>query len=203
MGILIALLVLAPAAPVAAQAATGQIDITHLGYDRGEADAPITIVEFADFACSACGLFARETMAVIRKDWIATGKARNKYVPFILGIFPRAMDGARAGECAAEQDRFWAMHDVLYARQREWSGLGDARAKLEIYAREMGLDMTKFRACWEADTVRSRIDANTRAALSLRIRATPTLFINGGMITGAVLPDQMTQILESIYTGGR
>lgn len=198
MRALAALLPLLVALPASAQ--DQGTDVSKLGYDRGQPDAPITIIEFADFACSACGLFARETMPVILEDWIATGKAKLKYIPFILGIFPRAMDGARAGECAAEQDRFWPMHDLLYERQREWTGGGDVRRKLEAYASELNLDLAKFRACWDADTVRSRIEENTRVAVGLRIRATPTLFVNGGMIQGAVLPDQMTQVLENVYT---
>lgn len=201
MRLLVVLVLLVFALPAAAQ--EQGTDVSGLGYDRGDRDAPITIIEFADFACSACGLFARETMPMIQRDWIATGKAKMKYIPFILGIFPRAMEGARAAECAADQDRFWPMHDMLYARQKEWAGPGDTKRKLEAYAREIGLDINRFRSCVEADAVRSRIEANTRAALQVGIRATPTLFVNGGMIQGAVLPDQMTQVLEKMYEGAK
>lgn len=192
---LIALVVLA--LPARAQEQR-PIDVSSLGYDRGSPGAAILIIEFADFACSACGLFARETMPALQRDWVATGRARMKYIPFILGIFPRAMDAARAAECAAEQDTFWSMHDLLYRRQREWSGLGNARARMEAYAQELRLDMTRFRTCWDSDGHQARIDLNTEIARQLQIRGTPTFFINGARVTGAIPQAQMDAILQTV-----
>jgi protein-disulfide isomerase len=193
--LVIALFAVLAVAPAAAQK---PIDVASLGYDRGDPDAPITIIEFADFACSACGLFARETMPALERDWLANGRAKIKYIPFILGTFPRAMDAARAAECAAEQRAFWSMHDVLYTRQRDWSGMADVRAHFEGYARELKLDVPRFRTCWQADRVRGRIDANTEVARLLQIRGTPTFFINGARIQGAIPEARLKAYLETV-----
>ena len=195
---LVALLALLPFVASASAAAQSAIDVSALGYDRGNPEAPITIIEFADFACSACGLFARESMPVLERDWVAPGRAKLKYVPFILGMFPRAVDGARAAECAAEQNAFWSMHDLLYERQREWTGLGDGRERFEGYARELRLDLPRFRSCWNSDRVKSRIDTSTEIARQLQIRGTPTFFINGARIQGAIPHDRLGEYLESL-----
>jgi protein-disulfide isomerase len=202
--VLIALLAaLLTAAPAGAQDASKPIDVAAMGFDRGNPSAPITIIEFADFACSACGLFARETMPTLEREWIANGRARIKYIPFILGTFPRAMDAARSAECAAEQNAFWSMHDLLYTRQREWTGLGDARERFEAFARELKLDIARFRTCWQADRARGRIDGNTQVARLLQIRGTPTFFINGARIQGAIPADKISAYLETVAAAQR
>lgn len=190
-----AVLLAATARPGSAQ---GTIDVSRAGYDRGSADAPITVVEFADFACSACGLFARETLPAIHRDWIATGRVRIKYVPFILGIFPRAMEAAEAAECAGEQNAFWSMHDVLYSMQRDWTRLGDPRDRFLDYARRLSLDIPRFAACLDADRHRATIEDNTRIAQRLQIRGTPTFFVNGARIQGAIPLAQMEAMLRAI-----
>lgn len=194
-------LTIAGLSPAAAQ--DGTVDVSSLGYDRGETDAQIVIVEFADFACSACGLFARETLPEVHREWIATGRARIKYIPFILGIFPRAMEAAEAAECAAEQDSFWPMHDMLYSLQREWSGAGDPRAKFVEYARRMALDVPGFESCLDADRHHETVRHNTRVAQQLQIRGTPTFFVNGARIQGAVPLEQMRAILGSMSPRSR
>lgn len=193
--------VCAASAQVAAQ--DGSVDVSTLGYDRGKPEAPVVIVEFADFACSACGLFARETLPAVHSEWIATGRARIKYIPFILGIFPRAMDAAEAAECAAEQDSFWPMHDMLYDMQREWSGAANPRSSFVEYARRMALDVASFEACLDADRHDAALLRNTRVAQQLRIRGTPTFFVNGARIQGAVPLAQMRAILETVETQSR
>ncbi len=181
-----------------AASAQPTLDVTKLGYDRGSENAPITIIEFGDFACSACGLFARESMPIIQRDWVAKGRVRIKYIPFIIGMFPRAEDAARAAECAAEQDAFWPMHDVLYERQREWTGLGQARPHFEGYAKDLGLNLQRFRSCWDADRGKERIETNNAAARTLQIRGTPTFFVNGARIQGAIPADRIQAFLEAV-----
>jgi hypothetical protein len=83
------------------------------------------IIEFGDFACPACAAFARETTAEIEREWIMTGRARLQFIP--IDVFRTGRLAARAAECAAEQDAFWPMHDLLYARQKEWLGRGGQR----------------------------------------------------------------------------
>jgi len=180
---------------VAAQG-TGGVDLRGIGYDRGNPDARIRIVEFADFACSACSLFARETMPALEREYILTGIVQWKYVPFILGSFPNAEPAARAAECAAEQDAFWSMHDLLYDRQKEWFRTFRPDPILEGFAKELKLDLVAFSACYETNDVASGIARNNGIAEALYVRATPTFFINGARVRGALPIEQFRRIIE-------
>lgn len=189
---------LAGASAGTAQDAGQSIDLTGIGHDRGMDSAPITIIEFADFACSACGLFARESMPILEKNHVETGRVRVKYVPFILGTFPRAMDAALAGSCAAEQNAFWPMHDVLYRRQREWTGARDAKTRFQSYAGQLGLNPVAFAQCMREERGRADIERNSEIARALQIRGTPTFFINGGRITGAIPAGSIDELIAAV-----
>lgn len=176
---------------------------TGRGHLKGSTDAPIEIVEYGDFACASCGQFARETLPHLIGTWIDTGRARMRFVPFNLSFFRPGGAAARAAECAARQDAFWAMHDRLYARQDEWLGRGGQRDRLEAYATELGLDPAAFRTCLDDAGVTATIDANTEAAQAAGVRATPTFFVNGRRIEGALDVAAFTAILEAAAAGSR
>lgn len=168
--------------PVFAQDA---VDLREFGYDRGDPDAPVAVVEFGDFGCSACGQFARESLSALHDEFVETGKVRWKYVPFLLGAFPNAAEAARAAECAAEQDAFWAMHDRLFAEQRAWSTSRKPETLFRRYAGDLELDAARFDSCYREKRGDERTRANNRAAARLGVRATPTFFINGKRLEGA------------------
>ena len=83
---------------------------------EGDPDAPVTIIEFSDFACPYCSRFSVDTLPQLREDYVETGKVRFVYKHYaILGqVSTRA---AEASECAAEQDQFWAYHDQIFIQQ--------------------------------------------------------------------------------------
>jgi protein-disulfide isomerase len=173
-------------------------DVSSLGWDKGNPAAPITIIEFGDFGCSACGQFIRETFPQFNREFIATGRVRWKFVPFILGSFPNSGAATRAAECAAEQDAFWSMHDLLYANQKEWTRLSSPFAQIEKYARQLGLDLRRFRSCYDEDRPAKKIARNNQAAADLLIRATPTFFINGQRAVGALPIEQWRRVIEIV-----
>jgi protein-disulfide isomerase len=195
---LAAAVLLGTGAPAVAPAQDASIDVTNVGYDRGDPRAAIVIVEFGDFACSACGLFARETLPALYREYIAAGTVRIKYINFLLGTFRNAQGAALAAECAADQDAFWSMHDVLYQRQREWTGALSPRAHFDGFARQLGLDLTRFGRCMDDNRHGARILANTELARRLQIRATPTFFINGMRVQGAIPLESMRTIVQAL-----
>jgi protein-disulfide isomerase len=179
----------------------GQDDLAALGYSRGDASAPVTVVEFGDFGCSSCRQFALESYPAIHEEFVATGKVRWVYVPFLLGVFPNATEAARAAECAAEQDAFWPLHDLLFERQEEWKRPRNPSALLQRYASELKLDQARFTTCYREDHGRARTRANNRAARRNGVRATPTFFVNGKRLEGAPPTEQFRQLL--VLSGAR
>lgn len=169
-------------------------DVPASSHELGDPKAKIVIVEFGDFGCSACAVFARTTMPAIHRDWIATGRARVQFIPFDLLRTGRL--AARAAECAAEQDKFWPMHDVLFERQKDWLGRGGQPEKFAGWAGELGLDGERFGTCWEEDPSKEPLDQNTKLARSLGVRGTPTFLVNGMVIVGALLYEDFAAVLE-------
>lgn len=132
------------------------------GYARGDPGASILIVEFADFGCKACAQFSRETLPLIQREWIATGRASYVMVPYDL--FRTGRDAASAAECAARQDAFWPMHDLLYERQNDWLGKRKQREMFATWAAELGLDMERFDTCQRDKASRKRYEENKKLA---------------------------------------
>ena len=191
-GLLAAALLMATATSVAGQEA----DREEVAFSRGSPDAPVVIVEYADFACSACAEFARDTWPEIERRYIETGVVRWYLIPFELG-FRNSEEGARAGQCGATLGSFWAMHDVLFARRGDWEDLRNPEGRLAEIAVEAGLDATAFLNCYDENPGKDRTRAANRAAKDDGIRGTPTFFINGFRVQGALPLDAFVQLIES------
>jgi protein-disulfide isomerase len=154
---------------------------------KGPDDAPVTIVEFSDFQCPACGQAFRDLHDVLatRTDVrlvfrnFPLDSSCNEAVP--RPLHPDACLAAMAAECARRQNRFWEYHDRLFANQHTLD-----RDSLFRYARELGLDIATFRTCLDDPATRSRITDDVRAGIAAGLESTPTLFINGRRIDGAL-----------------
>lgn len=185
------------------QAERQGIDFAGVGYDIGNPDAPVAVIEFSDFGCQFCRVFALESFPSIRKEFIDTGKVKWKYIPFVLGIFPNGDRAAIAGVCAAAQgsDAFWRMHDLLYETQNDWKSAGKrARAHFERLAADLQLDLDRFTDCYENNRAAPEVTRNTRLGQQVGVRATPTFFINGARIEGAIPLDLFKRVLEEAST---
>jgi protein-disulfide isomerase len=146
----------------------------------GDADAPVTIVEFSDFECPFCGAFFSDTYAQLKKDYIDTGKVRLVFRDYPLSFHPMAKPAAVAASCANEQGKFWAYHDTIFQNQ---STLSDAN--LKVWAGQVGLDVAAFTACVGSGTREAEIDADIAAGTSFGVSGTPSFFINGKLVVGA------------------
>jgi protein-disulfide isomerase len=167
------------------------------GYDRGAARAEVTVLEFADFGCRYCASFAADAYPRLAAEFVRTGKVRWKYVPFVLGMFPNGEQAARAAECAAEQGTagFGRMHDRLYAGRSEWENGADPEALFRSYAAAAGLNAARFASCYASDRPAERIRTSNALADRLAVRSTPTFFVNGYRIEGALPADQFREVL--------
>jgi protein-disulfide isomerase len=161
----------------------------------GDADAPVTIVEYASMTCGHCGNFHNNTLPTIKERYIDTGQAR-----LILREFPfdpRAEAGAMLARCA--EDNFFAMSDVLFKQQNSWVPVDNAREALLRLARLGGFTQESFEACLTdqalLDDVRS---VRARAQNDFGVNSTPTFFINGNKYAGALSVDEMSAIIDSM-----
>ncbi len=166
------------------------------GYDRGAASAPVTVLEFADFGCPYCARFASGIYPALADEFVRTGKVRWKYVPFVMGMFPNGDGAARAAECAADQGKaaFGRMHDRLFGFQDEWKSAADAGVFASL-AQAAGLDGARFAACWSSEAPGARIKRSNEVADQLGVRATPTFFINGRRLEGALPVEEFRAVL--------
>ncbi len=146
---------------------------------RGPADAPVEIVEFSDFQCPFCGR-ARPTIDQIRKTFGDKVKIVFRDFP-LTSIHPQAYQAAEAGECARQQGKFWEFHDALFANQRALS-----EDDLKRHAAELGLDTAKFAACLDGGQAKAHVDADVKEGEALGVSSTPSFFINGRFVAGAL-----------------
>ena len=182
-------------------AVTGQTtSFAGLGVTRGDSTAPIAVVEFGDFGCSACALFARESFPTIDEDFVQSGRVRWRFIPFVLGPFRHAKEAAIASLCANEQEAFWQMHDVLYESQDAWKRAGDPASSFGALAEELGLDRPTFERCYRSDEASETVKAFSRLARKEGIRATPTFIIGEHRVLGALPAQDFARLLEHLLS---
>jgi protein-disulfide isomerase len=169
------------------------------GYDRGASRASVTVLEFADFGCRYCASFTTETYPGLAATFVRTGAVRWKSVPFVLGMFPNGDAAARAAECAADQGpaAFGRLHDRLFERQDEWAGAADPAGRFRSYAAAVGLDGPRFTSCYASPAPAERIRASNGLADRMGVRATPTFFIDGERVEGALPTEQFRALLRA------
>jgi protein-disulfide isomerase len=167
------------------------------GYDRGDSRARVTVLEFSDFGCPYCARFAAETYPQLAREFVATGAVRWKYVPFVMGMFPNGTEAARAAECGADQgpQAFDRMHDRLFEEQDAWKRAADPERVFRAAAAAAGLDAGRFAACYASEAPDRRIRASNALADQLGVRATPTFFVNGAIVEGALPVEQFRSVL--------
>ena len=141
-------------------------------YALGRADAPLTMVEFTDLECPFCRQFHVTTFEQLKKNYIDTGKLRFVTRDFPLDFHANARPAAHAARCAGEQNRFWEMRHVLTVNAAALNR--DAMLK---FARELGLDMSQFEACFTAERYREAIDRDVADARGANVSGTPTFVL--------------------------
>jgi protein-disulfide isomerase len=145
---------------------------------KGDADAPLIIMDFSDYSCPSCRAFTTQVKPFLERGYVDTGLARFAYYDFPLSGFPNSFTAARAARCAGDQDAYWEYHDQLFLAQAEWSGMADPVSTFERYARDLGLDRGEFRSCLRSDRHAEVVTANQRLGLQLGVGGTPTIFLN-------------------------
>ena len=168
------------------------------GYVIGSPTAPVEVIEFGDFECPSCGQFATLTEPDVRTRLVNAGQIRFRFMDFPLDIHRNTWDGSLAASCANEQGRFWEMHDQIFANQDKWNGEATRRPRgpLGDMAKGIGLDMSKYNACMEAETYRRQIQANLQEGVRRGVSQTPSFVIGGQLLPGALPYDLLKKHVD-------
>ena len=168
------------------------------GYLIGREDAPVKIIEFADFECPACGQFATVTEPDVRARLVATGLVSVRFFVFPLPMHKNTWSASNAAACANDQGKFWEMHDRLFYAQDLWNGAATSNPekKMRGYAEELGLDTKKFNECFDSQVHYPAIKASGDEASARGVNETPSFIIGGKLYPGAMAYDQIKKIVD-------
>ncbi len=177
---------------------TAKVDGTHLG----DSNAPVKVDAYEDFRCSSCLYYTQNIEPTIIQNYVDTGKVYYTYKVFIVIDGNDGSDAsyraANAALCAAEQNKFWDYHDILYANQVTESAQWFTDPRLVQMAQDIGLDMTKFNQCYSAKKYASQIQQDISEGTSLKVTGTPGIFVNGKFVSD---PTTTAQAIDAALAG--
>jgi protein-disulfide isomerase len=175
------------------------------GYLLGSPNAPVKILEYADFECPACAGFATITEPDVRKRIVDAGLASFTFYDFPLTMHKNTMSAHHAAACADEQGKFWSMHDKIFQSQDEWNTQATSSPKsfFERYGNEIGLDMGRWEPCYDSRTYQHRISANLGDGLRRGVNSTPTFVIGNRLYPGSLSYDEIKKIVDAAIVTAR
>ncbi|MGW1207192.1 DsbA family protein [Streptomyces cyaneofuscatus] len=161
----------------------------------GRADAPVVLIEYADFKCGYCGKFARDTEPELIKEYVEDGTLRIEWRNF--PIFGEESENAARGAWAAgQQDRFWEFHAAAYAEGAKEKGF--AKDRVKALAQEAGVkDLARFMKDLDGEAARAAVAKDQEQAYGIGATSTPSFLINGRPIAGAQPKETFTQAIET------
>ena len=146
----------------------------------GQENGVVTLTEYADFQCPACAQFY-PLVKQVKEQFKDKVRFEFKHFPLVQ-IHPNATTAHRASQAAANQGKFWEMHDLMYEQQQTWSDSSNASTIFESFAKQIGLDIEKYKLDAASSVVLSTINADIEAGKNLKVSGTPTFFIDGKQI---------------------
>ncbi|MFJ9686860.1 DsbA family protein [Streptomyces bacillaris] len=161
----------------------------------GRADAPVVLIEYADFKCGYCGKFARDTEPELIEEYVEKGTLRIEWRNF--PIFGEESENAARGAWAAgQQDRFWEFHAAAYAEGAKEKGFSKDRVK--ALAREAGVeDLARFMKDLDGEGARAAVAKDQEQAYGIGATSTPSFLVNGRPIAGAQPKETFTRAIEA------
>lgn len=144
---------------------------------RGNPNAPVTLEEFGDFQCGACGSYYSE-LKKIEAEYGDRLKVIFRELPLVT-MHQHALLAAQAAEAAGLQGKFWEMHDKLYENQVTWTEKNDLVPVFVDYAKQIGLNTDRFMKDLNGESVAARIFQDGKRAHSFGLKGTPSFFVNG------------------------
>ncbi len=171
-----------------------KVAVEATGPSKGPQDAPITIVEFSDYQCPYC-VRAEPTVKEVLAAY--PGKVRLVHRDYPLPAHGLAPKAAEAAHCAGDQQKYWEMHDRLFAANGKL-----AVADLKAYAKEVGADPAKFDKCLDSGEKATLVAFHQKAGEAAGVTGTPAFFVNGRLISGAQPLDAFKALIDQELKAG-
>jgi protein-disulfide isomerase len=181
------------------------VEVPHDRNTAGDPNAPVKVIEWGDYQCPACAVFARQFEQRLMQEYVVPGQVFFEFRDFAF-LDTRAdgeesHDAAEASHCAADQGKFWEYHRTLYFNQGDAENAGFfARDRLIEMARLNGLDVDQFTTCLDDGTHEDEVVASSEEAQASNVNSTPTFSINGQVVSGANY-DAIKQAIDAALAG--
>lgn len=167
---------------------------------RGNPDAKVVVIEFSDFQCPFCRKHSLETQPTLDENFVDTDQVMWVFKHFPLSIHPQAPAAGAAAECAAQQNQFWAMHELLFESTNSWS-ISDPTPIFVDLATQLKLDTEQFATCLAGEEAAKRVQEDLDAGTPF-VQGTPTFIVlyngQGSIIPGALPVERFNSILEEV-----
>ncbi|MBV8850760.1 MAG: thioredoxin domain-containing protein [Methylobacteriaceae bacterium] len=192
--------------PMPAFAQNARVDVEQLMAEEalpdvveGQADAPVTIVEYASMTCSHCAAFANNVFPTLKSKYIDTGKA--KYILREFPLDPLATAGFMLARCSG--DKREAMITLLFAQQKNWAFVEKPLDGLANIVKQTGMGQEGFEKCLKDQALYDKVNlVRDRGAEKFNVNATPTFFINGKRVSGEMTVDQLDKEITPLLPKG-
>ena len=166
----------------------------------GNPKAPVAMVEYGDYQCDYCKIYKEEIFPIIKKNYIDTGKINYTFKDFPLLTHENSKIAAFGANCADEQGAYWEMHDILFHRQEEWIKNSDPIPSFIGYINLLQLDEKKFKDCMKSEKYAIKVANDIQEGEALKIKGTPTFYINKTKISGIHTYDIYRETIEKELT---
>jgi protein-disulfide isomerase len=165
------------ATPTPVIGSTKELNVLATDKFLGETKAPLTIFEFSDYQCPYCSRYETLSRPTIIDNYVKTGKARLTFRDYPLPFHTYAQKASEATLCAGDQNKYWEMHNALFAKQE--SGSEDALSieNIKNYASELGLNASTFNSCLDSNKYEAQVTKNMQSGQDVGISGTPTVVI--------------------------
>ena len=163
----------------------------------GPVDAPIKVEEWLDYQCPACGAYNRSFESNVIAAFATTGKVRYEVHSFSF-IGQESIDAAQAALCAVDQNKFWQMHNSLFANQNGENQGGFTKARLKTIAASVGLEAGAFNTCLDSGKYLTKATQEHDDAIKAGVQQTPSFIVNGTVHAGTMSADDFKKLFAQI-----
>jgi protein-disulfide isomerase len=154
----------------------------------GSPTAKVWFVMSSDFQCPFCREFHDDLWKRIEKEYVQTGKIRVAFLNHPMYFHALAIPAAEAAMCAAKQDKFWPMHDSLFATQAQWTKNGNPQGTFEALAKSLGLRMNDWSQCMTSHATKAMVEADLARSMQGGVKGTPSFFIGNQLAIVGIAP---------------